>query len=916
MKNQHTLMLVCMALIGCAPVPEPLDDAPLYPIQDTVLHSTVKTYCVDCHNPENREANLDLASAVNGALNDDPYLWQDVAWAIQNQQMPPIDAKDVPRPDQETYQATSDWLNERLISQDPSHKIFDAFSPEQAMLDVYCMNCHNDPTQKGQLNLTSLRDSDIADHPALWEQVLRKVNARQMPPKDRKRPNEQAYAYLVEEMSQELDSHHQADPNLGQIETFRRLTRAEYKNAIRDLLGLNVDVANLLPSDQESYGFDNTTMSNLSATLLERYITAAQKISQQVIGLDTMQPDGSNYRNRPDQSQESHVQGLPLGTVGGMVVDHYFPVSGQYRIDVRLSRDRDEKVEGLHQNHQMEILVNDEIKKSIQITPVKDYKNYHFDESHLFAELNIAAGAQKIGVTFPSLSNSLPITKRKPFNVAFNLHRHPRQTPGIYEVSITGPYHTQNSSDTDTRNPEPIRLAGSNAQVQYQCATEKSNAESHYTCAKQVLSKLAKRAYRRPLAEKDIANFMGLFEQAYQATSDSDKYHAALQKGLAAILVNPNFLFKIETPPANLNQDVYALNDYELASRLSFFLWNSIPDDELMALAAQQSLHNPQVLQQQVARMLQDDKSQAMLHNFVEQWLHLRNIDSFTPDTRAYPDFDHNLREAMKQETLLFVNSVFLSEQSVLDLLSADYSYLNERLAKHYDIPHVYGSRFRKVTLPETSHRGGLLRHSSILAVTSYANRTSPVLRGNWILENIIGTPTPPPPADVPSLENSPISESLPVRIRLAKHREDPSCAGCHNLMDPPGFAFENYDAVGQWRETELGHPVDATAGLPDGTEFVGAQGLIDGLVQRPELFVQTLTEKLMIFALGRGLTHNDAPQIRAIIKQAKANNYQFSSIVSELVQSPQFKYKQIKPESIAMANAANPHSFKNNEVH
>lgn len=894
MKYEHTLALVFLSLLGCAPVPEPLDNAPSYPIQDSVLHTTVKTYCVDCHNPDKKEANLDLASVVDGTLNDDPYLWQDVAWVIQNQEMPPIGDKDTPRPDQATYLATSDWLNDRLQNGQHSQKIFDAFTPEQAMLDLYCMNCHNDQTQKGSVNLVSLQNSDISDHPALWEQVLRKVNARQMPPKDRKRPDEDAYAYLTTEISEQLDAHQQQETDLGQTETFRRLTRTEYKHAIRDLLGLHVDVSKLLPADQESFGFDNTTMSNLSATLLERYISAAQKISQLAIGLENMQPDGSTYRNRPDQSQESHVQGLPLGTVGGLLVEHHFPVSGQYRIDVRLSRDRDEKVEGLHQKHQMEILLNDELKKSIQIAPAKNYQNYHFDESHLFAELNLTAGKHKVGVTFPKLSNSLPITKRKPYNVAYNLHRHPRQTPGIYEVSITGPYNNSNT-------------AKSNIQNSHSC--EKTDKQSHYTCAKKVLSNLARQAYRRPLEEQDITGFMDFYQQVYQNEQKQDeqenKYRAALQKGLAAILVNPSFLFKIEKPPAKINTDIYALNNHELASRLSFFLWNSIPDTELSQLADTGKLQNAEVLKQQVVRMLQDEKSQGMLHNFVEQWLHLRNIDSFTPDTRTYPDFDHNLREAMKQETLLFVNSVLLSDSSVMDLLSADYSFLNERLAKHYDIPHVYGSRYRKVTLPASSHRGGLLRQSSILAVTSYANRTSPVLRGNWILENIIGTPTPPPPADVPSLENSAISESLPVRVRLAKHREDPACAGCHNLMDPPGFAFENYDAVGQWRDTELGHPVDATAGLPDGTTFTGAQGLIDGLLTRPELFVQTLSEKLMTFALGRGLTHADAPQIRAIVRQAKANNYQFSSIVSGLVLSPQFKYKQIKPQSIALASSA-----------
>lgn len=883
----NNLPIILLAFCGsmmaaCAPVPEPLDNAPLYPIPDSVLHSTVKHYCVNCHNPDKMEANIDLESLLNGTLNDAPYLWQDVAWVIQNQEMPPIDDPEATRPSQEIYKQTSEWLNERLGSGQHSQLILNAYAPEQAMLEHYCLNCHNDKTQKGEVNLTQLIDSNISAHPAMWEQALKKINARQMPPKDRKRPNDEAYTHVINHLAEQLDEHAKDDPKLGKTETFRRLTRIEYKHAIRDLFGLELDVTNLLPSDQESYGFDNTIMSNLSATLLERYISAAQKISAQVVGSQDMQPDGSNYRNPPDHTQEAHVTGLPLGTVGGMLVNHHFPVAGQYRIDVRLSRDRDEKVEGLNEPYQLEILVDNTLKKSIKLEPAaKNYKEYSFDESHLFAEVEVTAGQHEVGVTFPRNATPLLITRRQPFNAAFNLHRHPRITPGIYEVSITGPYKTSKAAASD----------------KFSCT--ESTADGHRTCAENILSSLAKHAYRREVSKIELSSLMTFYDQAYAQKS----YRIALQNGVAAVLVNPNFLFKIENQPADIQQNIYALNDYQLASRLAFFLWNSLPDDTLLSLAEQEQLSQPAVIQNQVQRMLKDPRSQHMVNNFAEQWLHLRNIDSFTPDTRAYPDFDNNLRQAMKQETLLFVNDILLSEQSILNLLDAKYSFINERLAKHYDIPQVYGSRYRKIALPASSNRGGLLRQSSVLAVTSYANRTSPVLRGNWVLENIIGTPTPPPPADIPSLDNASVSENLPVRARLAKHREDPACASCHNLMDPVGFAFENYDAVGQWRDTELGYSVEAKGDLPDGTHFNGVQGLIDGLVARPDLFVSTFTEKLMIFALGRGLDHTDAPTVRAISKKAKDNNYQFSTIVTELVLSPQFRFKPVAEPQMAQVN-------------
>jgi hypothetical protein len=464
---------------------------------------------------------------------------------------------------------------------------------------------------------------------------------------------------------------------------------------------------------------------------------------------------------------------------------------------------------------------------------------------------------------------------RQPLNVHFNYYRHPRIGPAVYQVSIVGPLQSSSPGESPSRK----RM--------FTCyPTSPDNEEK---CAKTILSNLVRRAYRKPVDDDDLTKPLEL----YHAGRTDGGFEAGIEMAASAILVNPQFLFHIERDPPNVpRRSAYAIDDVELASRLSFFLWSSIPDDELLDLAEKRELNRPAVLEQQVRRMLADSRSRSLVTNFAEQWLCLRNLDAVNPDMRLFPDFDDNLRQAMRQETELFVESIVREDRSVLDFIKADYTYLNERLAKHYGIPNVYGSHFRRVALDEASRRGGLLRQGSILTVTSYATRTSPVIRGQWVLKNLVGTPPPPPPASVPPLKDNTVSSTLSVRKRLEQHRANAACASCHQSIDPVGFALENFDAVGRWRESDDGQSVDASGGFIDGSEFVGTSGLEQALLNRPELFVRTLTEKLMTFALGRGLEYYDAPAVRKIIASAKENDYRFSQVVIGIVQSTPFRMR------------------------
>jgi hypothetical protein len=739
----------------------------------------------------------------------------------------------------------------------------------------YCVNCHDADSPKGGLNLASVSAEDIGRHPEVWERVVRRLTRRQMPPAGRKRPDEDAYLSVVSQLETALDRAAAAKPNPGRTDTIRRLNRTEYQNAIRDLLAIEIDATALLPPDDAGHGFDNVTVRELSPTLLERYITAAQKISRLAVGGVRRSPGGDTIRVKPDITQEDRADGLPVGTRGGTLIRYTFPQDGEYEVQVRLTRDRNEHVEGLNEPHELELLLDRERVKTFKVEPPPGRKDFQHVDDHLKLRLSVKAGPHDLGVTFLKEPTELIETLRQPYNSHFNMHRHPRQTPAVYQVSITGPFDAKGAGETPSRRRIIV-------------AQPKSTGDED-ACAKQILTAVMRRAYRRPVGDADVERVLPFYRETRR---DAD-FDAAIESALSAILVSREFLFRVEREPAGVApHTAYRISDLELASRLSFFLWSSIPGDELLDVAARGELHRPEVLAKQTRRMLADPRSRSLVTNFASQWLYLRNLDSINPDPRLFPDFDDNLRQAMRHETELLFEEVVREDRSVLDLLKSDHAWLNERLAKHYGIPHVYGPRFRRVALEPGSERGGLLRHASVLTVTSYATRTSPVIRGKWVLENLIGTPPPPPLPNVPALDDNTVAASLPVRERLMQHRANAACAVCHNVIDPPGFALENFDAVGRWRTTEEGQPVDSSGGLPDGSTFKGVNGLEDALLKRPEVFVGTLTEKLFTFALGRGMEYYDGPAVREVVRKAKAADYKFSAIIGAIVDSTPFRMR------------------------
>jgi mono/diheme cytochrome c family protein len=745
----------------------------------------------------------------------------------------------------------------------------------RAVVEQYCVSCHDGPATKGGLNLTPILDEEVGRNSSTWEKVVRRLRARQMPPDGKKRPDEETYASVVSQLEVALDRAAAANPNPGRTDTVRRLTRTEYQNAVRDLLGIHIDATALLPADESSHGFDNVTVTGLSPVLLDRYMTAAQKISRLAVGGSRRSTNIDTVRVKADITQEDRMDGLPVGTRGGALIRYTFPQAGEYEIQIRLARDRNEHVEGLRESHELEILLDRECVESFTVKPPADGKDYQNVDAHLKVRVSATAGPHDLGVTFVKQSSSLLETTRQPYDARFNLHRHPRTAPAVYQVSITGPFGAKGPGDTPSRRRIFV-------------ATPRTPDEEE-ACAKQILTTIMRRAYRRPVGDADFRRVLPLYREARR---DGD-FDAGIEAAVSGILVSREFLFKVERDPQGAGpKSAYHLSDLELASRLSFFLWSSIPDDELLDAAERGKLRKPDVLLAQTRRMLADPRAQSLVSNFAAQWLHLRNLDSITPDGRLFPDFDDNLRQAMRRETELLFEEVMRENRSVLDLLKSDHAFLNERLAKHYGIPHIYGPRFRKVALEPDSRRGGLLRHASVLTVTSYATRTSPVIRGKWVLENLLGTPPPPPLPNVPALADNTVSATLSVRERLSKHRANAACASCHNLIDPVGFALENFDAVGRWRATEEGKPVDSSGGLPDGSKFDGVSGLESALLRRPEVFVGSLTEKLLTFALGRGVETYDGPAVRKVVRDAKAADYRFSAIIEGIVTSTPFQMR------------------------
>ena len=749
-------------------------------------------------------------------------------------------------------------------------------APHRLLVDQYCTSCHNDSLKTAELALDVVSAHPVQENAETWEKVVRKLRARQMPPVGLPRPDETTYQAVVSSLEASLDSAAAAQTNPGRTDTLRRLTRTEYQNAIRDLLALEVDLSSLLPRDESSQGFDNITVTDLSPTLLESYVSAADKISRLAVGRPVSSPAVATIKMKPDLTQEWPFEELPVGTRGGTLFPHTFPVDGDYEIVVRLTRDRDEQVAGLRETHQLELLLDRERVGLFDVVPPRHVGDHSAVDKHLKARIPVKAGPHWLGVTFLKKPWAVLETDRKPYQAHFNAYRHPRVQPGVYEVSITGPYDARGPGDTPSRN----RI--------FVCRP--SGPEDEENCVRSILSTLMRRAYRRPLTERDFKSPLGF----YRRGRAEEGFEAGIEMALSSILASPKFLFRVERDPAGISpKTAYQISDLELASRLSFFLWSSIPDDELLDLAVQGDLGKPEVLEQQVRRMLADRRSRALLTNFASQWLHLRNLESVTPDMRLFPGFDDNLRQAMRRETELLLESVIKEDRSVLDLLSSNYTFLNERLAKHYQIPHVYGSWFRRVKLDDESKRGGLLRHGSILTVTSYNTRTSPVIRGHWVLENLLGVPPPPPPAEVPPLEDKTIDGKLSVRERLMEHRSNPACSGCHSLMDPVGFALENYDAVGRWRKTESEQPIDAAGSFPGGARFEGVSGLEKALLHRQDMFVGTLVEKLLTYSLGRVVENYDAPAVRKIVRDARSQDSRFSSLILGIANSKPFQMRR-----------------------
>jgi len=781
-------------------------------------------------------------------------------------------------------------------------------SRSQSLVDEYCVRCHNDRTRTQGLSLSSVDLRSVETDAELWEKVTKKLQARAMPPAGAPRPSEQDYQHLLSFLESELDRAATARPDPGRPPALRRLNRTEYRNAIRELLALDIDVDDLLPADDSSFGFDNISVTGLSPTLMERYLSAAQKVSRLAIGSTVRAPLSRVINVPPDLTQETRLDGLPFGSRGGTVAIHTFPVDGEYAVRIRLARNRNENVEGLNEPHDLELALDGARVERFTVTPKRNQlAGYYADEgvdAHLEARLPVTAGPHEVRVTFLAKTGALIETERQPYLARFNADRHPRAQPAVRSISIEGPFSTSGISATPSRRriftcapaaasaADPVRAGVTSRRSLARSRAQTADA----ACARSIIASLARRAYRRPVTDADLEAPLAFYREARtEVRPEATAFEAGIEMALRAILASPEFLFRIERDPAGLAPGTpYRLSDVILASRLSFFLWSAPPDEELLGLAERGELGRPLVLERQVARMLADPRALALSSNFAHQWLHLRNLAAHSPDNRQFPEFDHNLRQAFRRETEMLVETVIAEDRPVTELLSASYTFLNERLAKHYGIPGVYGDQFRRVTLGDRRERFGILGHGSVLTVTSYANRTSPVLRGKWVLENVLGTPPPPPPANVPPLAERATGKMLSMRERMAEHRKNAVCATCHQLMDPTGLSMESFDAIGRWRaRDEDGSPLDVSGQLPGGQAFEGVDGLRQALLARPEVFVSTMAEKLLTFGLGRGIDYRDRPAIRAIVRRAAQDEYRFSSLVLAVVRSAPFQMRR-----------------------
>ena len=773
----------------------------------------------------------------------------------------------------------------QAASQEPLSSAPPDVSPNRALLNRYCVTCHNEKLRTAELTLDQMDIENISKDAPTWEKVVRKIRARQMPPLGAPRPDEATYKSLLTHLERELDLAAEANFNPGRRAAAHRLNRAEYTNAVRDLLGLEIDSERLLPADDSGGGFDNIAdVLAVSPMLLEGYMSAARTISRLAVGNLNISPEVDVYTVSEYLLQDQRMsEDLPFGSKGGVAVRHHFPLDGEYVIKVRLQREESLQVRGIAEPHPMDIRLDGKRIKlvtvggqnvgashgmSAQDTVPPDVKQAEYErvaDGELEFRFPAQAGARVVAVTFLS-----------EFWAAENLRAaEDAEELGLTSVTISGPYEIAGPGNTPSRRKIFV------------CTP--TSATDEEPCAREILSTLARRAYRRPVNDADMQSLMDLYVEGRR-----EGFEAGIELALRKILISPDFLFRIERDPAGVEPaSPYHISDLELASRLSFFLWSSIPDDELLNIAERGDLSDPMVLEQQVQRMLQDPRSRALVENFAGQWLYIRNVNVINPSKDVFPQFDENLREAFRKETELFFESMLREDLSVLDLLRADYTFVNERLARHYGIAGVYGNRFRRVPL-ESGNRRGLLGQGSILTVTSISNRTSPVVRGKWVLENLLGTPPPEPPANVPALkERGQGGEALTMREQMEQHRASPTCAGCHRLMDPIGFALENFDGIGRWRDADAGDPINTSGVLPDGNEIEGVEELREALLGRPEQIVHTATEKLLLYALGRGIDYYDAPVVRKILREAAPSGYRWSSIILGIVKSAPFQMRR-----------------------
>jgi len=735
-------------------------------------------------------------------------------------------------------------------------------APEhRAVLDRFCVTCHNARLRTAGLLLDQADVGRPEADAAVWEKVLHKLRAREMPPAGVPHPDDATYSWLAAYLETALDAAAAAHPNPGRPGAYR-LNRFQYANSIRDLIGLEIDAAALLPADDSGYGFDNIgDVLTVSPVLLEKYLSAAATVSRLAVGDPAIAPTSTDYAVPPATVQsERDNRDLPIGSRGGLAVHHHFPLDAEYVVKVRLQRGKDATtIVGMSDEHQLDVRLDGRRIKLFSVggtSPVSD--------EGLEIRVPVTAGSHFVAATF--VKDTV-----KPEGVLYTAGDQ-AFFEGVGGVSIAGPYGATGPGDTASRRKIFV------------CRPR--GREDEDACAATIVTALARRAYRRPIAKDEVPSLL----IPYRSGREHGGFENGIRLALQRILVSPDFLFRVEVDPAGAaSGSAYRIGDVELASRLSFFLWSSGPDDELLGLAARGRLHDRAALERQVARMLADARAHTLVSNFVGQWLYLRNIDAVLPDPSAFPDFDENLRTALGRETDLFFESMIRDDRSLLELLSADYTFLNERLARHYGIAGVRGTEFRRVTLTN-DERKGLLGKGSVLTVTSYPNRTSPTLRGKFILENLLGSPPPPPPPNVPSLNEDKDVSQLSMRQRMELHRASPVCASCHARMDPLGFALENFDGLGRWRAG-----VDASGVLPDGTKIDGPVGLRQVLLDKKDQFVTTATERLLTYALGRGVEPYDMPAVRTIVRDAAPRDYRWSSIIMGVVTSVPFQMRRAR---------------------